>query len=154
LSHSQLRSNNIGKMDLKTEEILQLFYSHLRIKNFLTVLSYCLIVGGVFVYVFYAFNQSSKIKLVTDIKEKSKKSYQTEKIMTNPRIKFEHGDSQIYHIKAKKAFHKNNQEAILYDVFAEGEIGNITAGELEIDDKGDHLVFTKNPVLILNKTKK
>ncbi len=140
-------------MDLKTEEILKLFYSHLRIKNFLTILCYCLIVGGVFVYVFYAFNQSRTIKLVTDFKKKSK-SYETEKIMTNPRIKFEHGDAQIYHIQAKKAFHKNNQEAILYDVFATGEIGNITAGELEIDEEGDHLIFTKNPILILNKTNK
>ena len=140
-------------MDLKTEEILKLFYSHLRIKNFLTILCYCLIVGGVFVYVFYAFNQSRTIKLVTDFKKKSK-SYESEKIMTNPRLKFEHGDAQIYHIQAKKAFHKNNQEAILYDVFATGEIGNITAGELEIDEEGDHLIFTKNPILILNKTNK
>ncbi len=89
--------------------------------------------GGVFVYVFYAFNQTQTIKLVTDLKKKSK-SYDSEKIMTNPRLKFEHGDAQIYHIQAKKAFHKNNQEAILYDVFATGEIGNITAGELEIDE--------------------
>ncbi len=140
-------------MDLKTEEILKLFYSHLRIKNFLTILCYCLIVGGVFVYVFYAFNQTQTIKLVTDLKKKSK-SYDSEKIMTNPRLKFEHGDAQIYHIQAKKAFHKNNQEAILYDVFATGEIGNITAGELEIDEEGDHLIFTKNPILILNKTNK
>ena len=139
-------------MDLKTEEILKLFYSHLRIKNFLTILCYCLIVGGVFVYVFYAFNQSRTIKLVKDLEKKSK-SYEIEKIMTNPRIKFEHGDSQVYHIQAKKAFHKNNQEAVLYDVFATGEIGNITAGELEINEEGDHLTFTKNPVLILNKTK-
>lgn len=140
-------------MDIKTEEILKLFYSHLRIKNFLTILCYCLIVGGVFVYVFYAFNQGRTIKLVSDFKKKSK-SYESEKIMTNPRIKFEHGDAQIYHIQAKKAFHKNNQEAILYDVFATGEIGNITAGELEIDEEGDHLIFTKNPILILNKTSK
>lgn len=141
-------------MDLKTEKILKLFYSHLRIKTFVTTLCYCLIVGGIFVYIFSAFKQSNKIKLVTEIKEKSKKSYESEKIMTNPRIKFEHGDSQIYHIQAKKAFHKNNEEATLYDVFAQGDIGNISAGELEIDDHGDHLTFTKNPVLILNKTQK
>jgi hypothetical protein len=139
-------------MDLKTEEIIKLFYSHLRIKNFLTILCYFLIVGGVFIYVFYGFEQSSKIKIVKDFKQKSE-SYKTEKIMTNPRIKFEHGDSQIYQIKAKKAFHKNDQEAILYDVFATGEIGNISAGELEINEEGNHLVFTKNPVLILNKVK-
>lgn len=140
-------------MDLKTEEIIKLFYSHLRIKNFLTVLCYFLIVGGIFIYVFYGLSQSNKVKIVQDFKQKSQ-SYETEKIMTNPRIKFEHGDSQVYQIKAKKAFHKNDQEAILYDVFATGEIGNISAGELEINEEGDHLIFTKNPVLILNKVKK
>ncbi len=140
-------------MDLKTEEIIKLFYSHLRIKNFLTVLCYFLIVGGIFVYVFYGVNQSNKVRIVQDFKNNSK-TYETEKIMTNPRIKFEHGDSQIYQIKAKKAFHKNDQEAVLYDVFATGEIGNISAGELEINQQGDHLIFRKNPVLILNKTKK
>jgi hypothetical protein len=40
----------------------------------------------------------------------------------------------------------------MYDVFAEGKIGKITAGELEITESGDHMVFTKNPVLILNQT--
>ena len=72
--------------------------------------------------------------------------------MTNPRIKFQYNDSQVYQIQAKKAFHQDNEEALLYDVFATGEIGNITAGELKIDEEGNHLVFTKNPVLILNKT--
>ena len=47
--------------------------------------------------------------------------------------------------------HKDENEAILYDVFAEGDIGKITAGELQINQDGDHLVFTKNPILILNK---
>jgi hypothetical protein len=141
-------------MDIKTEEILKVFYSHLRIKNFVTVLCYFLILSGVFVYVFSALKQSDKIKLVTEAKERSKKSYEMEKTMTNPRIKFEHGEAQIYHIKAKKAFHKNNEEGILYDVFAQGDIGSISAGELKIDERGDHLVFTKNPILILNKTQK
>ena len=139
-------------MDLDHEKIIKLFYSHLRIKNFITVLCYLLIVGGIFVYVFYGFSHSNKIKVVRSFEDNSK-SYETEKIMTNPSIKFEHGDKQIYEIKAKKAFHKNDREAILYDVFATGEIGNITSGELEISEQGDHLIFTKNPVLILNKTK-
>ena len=74
--------------------------------------------------------------------------------MTNPRIKFQHDNNQVYHIQAKKAFHKNDQEALLQDVFASGDIGNITAGELKIDEEGNHLVFSHNPVLILNKTTK
>ncbi len=140
-------------MDLKTEQVLKLVESHLRIKNFLTILCYFFIVGGLLIYVFYAFDQSRAIKLVNKFKDDPEK-YKTEKIMTNPRINFQHNDSKIYHIQAKKAFHKDENEVILYDVFATGDIGNITAGELKIDEEGDHLVFTKNPVLILNKTEK
>ena len=138
-------------MDLRTQQILKHFHSHSRIKNYLTILCYALIVGGLFIYVFYAFNKSDTIKLVSDYKN-NPEAYKTEKIMTNPRIDFQHNDQNIYHIKAKKAFHKDEQEVILYDVFATGEIGNIAAGELKIDQEGNHLVFTKNPVLILNKT--
>jgi hypothetical protein len=110
-------------------------------------------VGGVFIYVFYALNQGNAIKIARDYK-KNPEEYKTEKIMTNPRINFQYNDDQVYYIKAKKAFHKDDQEAVLYDVFATGEIGNITAGELKIDEEGNHLVFSKNPVLILNKTTK
>jgi hypothetical protein len=137
----------------RTEEILKLFNSHLRIKNFLTILCYFSIIGGLFIYVFYAFNQNKNVKLVNKFKD-NKQEYKTEKIMTNPRIKFQYSDDQIYNIKAKKAFHKDEQEVILYDVFATGDIGNITAGELKIDEEGNHLVFTKNPILILKKTGK
>ncbi len=139
-------------MDLKTQQVLKIFKSHLRIKKFLTILCYFAIIGGILVYVFYAFNQSNKIKIVRQIK-KNASEYKTEKLMTNPRINLQSDNSQIYHIRAKKAFHKDNQEAVLYDVFATGDIGNISAGELKIDEKGDHLVFSKNPVLILNNAK-
>lgn len=140
-------------MDLKTEQILKLIHSHSRIKNFLTILCYCLIVGGLLIYVFYAFNQSRTIKLVNQFKE-NPENYKVEKIMTNPRIKLQYNDTQVYDISAKKALHKNENNATLYDVFATGDIGNITAGELEISEDGNRLVFTKNPVLILNKTDK
>lgn len=139
-------------MDPHTQKILQIFQSHYRIRSFLTSLCYAAIVAGLFVYIFYAFNRSRTIKLVSDY-QKGVKEYKTEKIMTNPRIKFQYNDNQIYNIRAKKAFHKDESEALLYDVFAEGDIGRITAGELKIDEDGDHLVFTKNPILILNKTK-
>ncbi len=140
-------------MDHRTEQVLELIQSHLRIKNYLTILCYAIIVGGLFIYIFYAFSQGRIIKLVHDY-EKNPEGYKTEKIMTNPRIKFQYNDTQIYNIRAKKAFHKDEQEVFLYDVFATGEIGKITAGELKIDEEGDYFVFTKNPVLILNKSKK
>ncbi len=138
-------------MDSVTAQVLKLIDSQHKIKKFLTISCYLLIFGGVFVYVFYGFRKSNAIKLVKDRAE-SLKEYKTEKIMTNPRIKIQHEDGNIYDIRAKKALHENEQEMIMYDVFAEGKIGNITAGELEITESGDHMVFTKNPVLILNQT--
>lgn len=140
-------------MRLNTEQALKLFDSHSRIKTIITSLCYFFIVAGAFIYIFHALNQNNKIKLVKKIKDKSG-SYQTEKIMTNPRIKFQYDDNDIYHVQAKKASHKDNQEILLHDVFATGELGNITAGSLEISEEGDHLIFTKNPVLILNNIKK
>ena len=138
-------------MDSATAQVLKLIQSQHKIKKFLTISCYALIIGGVFVYVFYGFRKSNAIKLVKDRAE-SLKDYKTEKIMTNPRIKIQHEDGNIYDIRAKKALHENEQEVIMYDVFAEGKIGKITAGELEITESGDHMVFTKNPVLILNQT--
>ena len=108
---------------------------------------------GLMIYVFYAFNQGSKIKLIKQYQD-NKENYTTEKIMTNPRIKFQHNEGEIYDITAKKAFHKDEQEITLFDVFATGEIGNITAGALEVSEDGTHLIFTKNPVLILKEVKK
>ncbi|MBL6665048.1 MAG: hypothetical protein ISQ34_04300 [Rickettsiales bacterium] len=140
-------------MDLQTKKILDRFTFHLRIKKFLTFFCYLSIIFGVCIYGFYATKQSKTVKIVTDYK-KNKKNYQTEKIMTNPRINYQYNDHQVYNIKAKKAFHKNNSEAQFYDVDAVGDIGKITAGKLNIDEKGNRLVFTDNPVLILNNTRK
>lgn len=140
-------------MDSKTKQVLDLVNSHSRIKKVLTVLCYGLIIGGIFVYGFHAFKQNKTIKLVTDYK-KNPQEYKTEKVMTNPRIRFQYSNNQVYNIRAKKAFHKDESKVILYDVFAEGDIGNITAGELTITEEGNHLVFTRNPVLILKNTNK
>ncbi|MBM3579364.1 MAG: hypothetical protein FJX34_01160 [Alphaproteobacteria bacterium] len=137
-------------MDSSIEQILKIIHLQNLTRKLLTALCYVLILGGIMVYVFYTFSQGRAIKLVTKHAENIKK-YQTEKIMTNPRIKLQHADGKVYDIRAKKAFHKNENDVILYDVFAEGEIGKITAGELDISEEGDHLIFSKNPVLILNK---
>ncbi len=137
-------------MDIRTEEVLKLIKSQTKIRHLLTTLCYLMIVGGILVYVYYAVNKTDTIKLVKD-KADNISEYKTEKIMTNPRIKLQQNDGSIYDIKAKKAFHQTESEVILYDVFAEGNLGKITAGELEVSESGDHLIFTKNPVLILNR---
>ena len=102
-------------MDIKTEKVLANIQSHSRIKDIITIVCYVLIAGGLLTYIASAFNKSKTIKLVNDVKE-NKKKYQTEKIMMNPRIKFQYSDNQIYNIRAKKAFHKDESEVILYDV--------------------------------------
>lgn len=137
-------------MDRKTSKILKRLAFHQKVKKILVGFSYFLIIFGVATYVFYALNQPhKKFKLVSDYK-KDPKRFENEKIMTNPKIRFKYNDEQIYHIKAKRASHKNNEEVTLYEVFAVGDIGNITAGQLQVYENGNHLVFSKNPVLILN----
>lgn len=139
-------------MDDRTQQVLRLIQSHSKIKNYLTILCYFGIVSGLFIYVFYAVSKNSaNIKLVKQYNQ-NPENYKIEKIMTNPRMRFQHEDGQVYDIKAKKAHHMDQEEVILYDVFATGDIGNITSGKLNISEQGDHLVFTQNPVLILNRT--
>ena len=138
-------------LDNRTAEVLQLIQSHHKIRNYLTVLCYLSLISGLFVYVFYAVNKTNSIKLITQYNEDASK-FKTEKIMTNPRINFQYNDNQVYHIKAKKAHHESDEEIMLYDVFATGDIGNITSGKLQVSESGDHLIFTENPVLILYRT--
>lgn len=138
-------------MDLQTLKAIKLIKKHVWIRKYLTQICYLFIIGGVFVYIFYAVvKNNEKFKLVAQYGADPEK-YKTEKIMVNPRIKYLHSDNKLYDIVAKKAVHKDEEEVVLYDVKATGEVGSITAGELNVSDNGDHLVFTKNPVLILNK---
>ncbi|MDX2083241.1 MAG: hypothetical protein SFV53_04575 [Rickettsiales bacterium] len=140
-------------MDDKTAQVLKLIQSHYKIRNFLTILCYSAIIGGFFIYAFYALSKSNhNIKLVKQYNQ-NPENYKVEKIMTNPRIDFQYDDGQVYHISAKKAHHIDEQQVILYDVLAKGDIGNIKSGKLEVNEQGDHLVFSENPNLILNSSK-
>ncbi len=138
-------------MDLATSKVLKSINLHGKIKKFASLICYFLIISGVLTYIFYAISKNNeKYKLVADY-TKNKAQYKTEKIMINPRIRFLHNEKNLYDIYAKKAIHKDEQEVVLYDVVASGVIGRITSGELKVNQNGNHLVFTKNPVLILNK---
>lgn len=139
-------------MDIRTSAALKRIKLHVTVKKYLTILCYFLIAAGLLVYIFYALNKPHKqYKLINDYKENPEK-FEIEKIMINPRIKFQYNDNQIYTIIAKKAVHKNEEEVTMFDVYATGEAGNIAAGQLIINDEGNHLVFSQNPVLIINKT--
>ncbi len=140
-------------MDLETQKILKVFQAQIRIKNFVTVICYLIIIGGVFSYIFFSLSYKKDLKIASNYKDKIK-DFKVEKVITNPRINFQYNEEQNYYISAKKASHNGEEEAVLFDVFAEGDLGKIMAGELEIKERGDHLVFSKNPILILNKIDK
>jgi hypothetical protein len=139
---------------MSTEKILQSINLHIKIKKYLSFFAYFFIVSGVFIYAFYAINSPNKnFKIVFDYK-KDPTQFKTEKTMTNPRMKFHYDGDKIYNITAKSASHEDEAEIVLQDVYVVADIGNITAGELKIDDDGNHLIFSKNPVLILKSNAK
>ncbi|MFM7701849.1 MAG: hypothetical protein ACKO6C_00100, partial [Alphaproteobacteria bacterium] len=67
----------------------------------------------------------------------------------NPNIKIKNDDGKIFNITAKNAKNYNNEQVIMNEVFAESDDLKISAGELKILDNGNHLIFSKNPILIL-----
>jgi len=135
-------------MDRNTKQVLINIKRYGQIKKFLTILCYVTIFCGITLYVFHGISKQNTIKLINDF-QSNKDDYLSEKIMTNPKIILQYNHNDIYNIKASKAMHKSNNEIILQDVFAEGDIGKITSGQLKISEDGNQLVFTVNPVLIL-----
>ena len=136
-------------MDRNIKQVLVGIQRYGKIKKFLTILCYLVIIFGVMLYIFHGLSNQNNIKFINDLNS-NKDNYLSEKIMTNPKIILQYNHYDIYNIKASKAMHKSNNEIILEDVFAEGNIGKITSGQLKISEDGNQLVFTKNPVLILN----
>ncbi len=137
----------------QTLKILSRINLHQKVRKILIIFSYFLILAGILTFIFFTLNKKNqKYKLVSDFK-KNYKNIENEKIMINPKTRFQYNENDIYDIVAKSAKHRNNEEVTLFDVFAEGKIGNITAGKLEISDNGNNLIFSQNPVLILNDVK-
>jgi hypothetical protein len=138
---------------MKESEIqrtLNSFKNYFRLQKILSLFCYFLIFILLSFYFSNFFKKKQTIRIVSQINN-NQKNIEGEKVMTNPRITIKHDDGKIYTVKAKKAFHLNEEEIALQEVFADSEIGMISAGELEIKDQGNHLIFTKNPVLILNR---
>ena len=138
---------------MKESEIqrtLNSFKNYFRLQKILSLFCYFLIFILLSFYFSNFFKKKQTIRIVSQINNKQN-NLDGEKVMTNPRITIKHDDGKIYNVKAKKAFHLNDEEIALQEVFADSEIGMISAGELEIKDQGNHLIFTKNPVLILNR---
>jgi hypothetical protein len=136
--------------EIEIQVILNSFKNHFRVQKILTFFCYFLIIFSLSFYLSNFFKKKQVVRIVSQLNT-SEQTINAEKIMINPRITIKHDDGKTYSIKAKKAFHLNEEEVALQEVFANSEIGTISAGELQIKDEGDHLIFSKNPVLILNR---
>ncbi len=136
--------------DSELQMTLNSFKNYFRLRKILSFFCYFLIYILLSFYFSNFFEKKNTVRIVNQLNDKQK-TLIAEKVMTNPRITIKHDDGKTYKIKAKKAFHLNEEEIALEEVFASSEIGNISSGELEIKDEGNHLIFTKNPILILNK---
>ena len=135
------------------QKILKKFKKQRIFKIILLAASYCSIFSIIVVYSLIAVKKSSNIKIIKSFQDNQNK-LASEKIMTNPSIKIKYNDNDIYHINAKRAYHGNEEEAILEKVTAKGKIGKITANKLEIKDNGNRLIFSDNPKLVLTKKSK
>jgi len=121
-----------------------------KVKKYLTLGCFSLIGVGAISFLFFAFySNSGAIKFIAKYKDQS--NINIERIMVNPKIKFEHSKNDYYDMTAKKAIHKNDNDILLFDVFADGSAVSIKAGKLLVTDNGNNLKFTENPVLIIKK---
>lgn len=123
------------------------------IRRYSTILCFLLIATSLisFFYFGFYFNREA-IQFIAKLKDKNDISM--EKIMINPRIKFENAKDDYYDIKAKKAIHENNNDILLFDVVADGSAANIKAGKVVVTNNGNELTFSDNPVLIIKNSPK
>ena len=130
-------------------KILANIKRQIKFKEFLTFLCVAILIFGTVSFFFYGFGNVNKaIKIIT-----SGKSINLEKVMTNPQIKYEHSDGSVFDIHAKRAVQKGQNDVELQDVFASGDIGQISAGKLLITNNGNDLHFSDHPVLIIREAK-
>lgn len=138
-------------MEKQTTIIIDRIKRSYRIRKYTALMCITIIVLGLVAFVVYGVtSKTNAVKFIS----KGKNSYmKVEKVMVNPKIKFEQTDNQIYDIDAKKAVHIDDNNIELFDVTAVGASGNIKAGRLLVSNKGNNLHFSDNPVLTIIETK-
>ncbi len=121
-----------------------------KFRKILILLCIAVLVFGFLSFLFYGFDTTNNaIKFMSKKDQISK----VEKVMLNPKIKFEYDQGQIIDIKAEKAVHKDKSDIELFNVQADGVRGNITSGNLLITNNGNDLHFSNHPVLIIKEVK-
>ncbi len=129
------------------EKIIKNINQQLKLKKLLFICCFLVLIISFLSFLFVWFNFNSKaIKFIANNKAKLAEA---DKIMTNPRIKFEYEDGKIFNIQAKKAIHKDNNDVELSNITANGDQGSIEAGKLLITDNGNNLYFSESPVLTI-----
>ncbi len=141
-------------MYLRRKLILRRLKFHFLLKALLTSISYILLVLSIGTFAFYIFNNPQKRYKIVNEYKKGKKDAKTEKVMTNPMINFKYDDNQIFKIRARSASHTDQSSVTMYDVNAKGDLGSITAGKAQMNQNGERLIFTQNPVLIIDNKEK
>jgi len=122
-----------------------------KIRKYLILSSIFLIFIGLTLFFTLGFYKNSNvIKFVAKYKDQD--NVTIKKVMTNPKIKFEHSKDSYYDMSAKEAIHQDDEDILLFDVIADGDAVNIKAGKLLVSNNGNNLTFTDNPILIIKKT--
>ena len=122
-----------------------------KIRKYLIFSSIFLIfIGLILFFTFGFYKNSNVIKFVAKYKDQD--NVTIKKVMTNPKIKFEHSQGSYYNMSAKEAIHQDDEDILLFDVIADGDAVNIKAGKLLVSNNGNNLTFTDNPILIIKKT--
>ena len=130
------------------QKIVTEIKNYQKIQAFLVFFCYIFIVFALLFYVVQFSLNNNKIHIV---RKSNQNSLYAKKTMLNPSLKFAYDTNKIMSIKAQEAFYKKDAETILKQVSAEAEIGDITAGKLTTQDSGNYLVFSDNPILIINQ---
>lgn len=138
-------------MDERTSRVIEEIKKYTRIKKFSVFICFSFLAASCITIVFYSIYSSNYVtKYVIDKDYIAGKKLQ--KVMTNPRIKFEYKEGQFYNIKASRAIHENNDsDVLLLDVEAKSDTKEIKSGKLIITNSGDDLYFSEKPVLIIKQ---
>ena len=95
------------------------------------------------------FNENNEITVINKYNQQIQK-FDSEKVMINPYILISGENGDYYKISAKQAASSNLEDFYLENVELTGKIGKISAGSLNISDNGNLLIFSKNPVIIID----
>lgn len=125
-----------------------------------TLIIFCIcstaLIIAISLFLFYIIDNNNTA--INIIKNKNIKEVNKNKLMSNPRIRFEYENGDFYYIKGKKAEYKSNGNIKIHNVTAISNKGNIKSRNLEITDNGNIITFTGNPNLefysVINPNKK